>query len=282
MPQSPNKEPCFLAKEFQYPNYPRSESEYLALFSSCRFEKRVGEATTTYLVSASAAESIRQFCPEAKIIVMLRNPVEMIHSLHGQRVIEGVEDIADFDAALAAETARRNGNRIPRGLRYPKEYLQYRQFGRYAEQVSRYLDVFGAENVHIIIFDDLCRSAESEYKRACTFLGIIPERDVDFSRVNEGRMVWSVSIHRALVNAPQSLPASIRQIANNLLVGRVINLGRRVLMATNRRKGRRPMSAVTRRELREYYRDDVARLGALIGRDLGGWLSEVAEPLASG
>ncbi|MBA2556652.1 MAG: hypothetical protein H0V12_04785, partial [Chloroflexi bacterium] len=92
----------------------RDRDEYLALYAGVRGEKRIGDASVQYLYSRVAAERIREFNPDARFIVMLRNPVHMAYSLHGQRLAGGGEDIEDFGEALEAEADRREGRRLPK------------------------------------------------------------------------------------------------------------------------------------------------------------------------
>ncbi len=98
------KEPNFFGTDLGLsPYFIRDEKEYLSLFSGARNEKRVGEASVLYLFSKLAATEIKECNPAASIIIMLRNPVDMIHSLHSQYVYNGWEDIVEFEAALDSE-----------------------------------------------------------------------------------------------------------------------------------------------------------------------------------
>src|SRR6266545_5937438 len=80
-----------------------TEQEYLSFFAPARHEKRLGEASVWYLYSQQAAAEIKAFSPAARIIIMLRNPVDMMYSLHSQRLYNGRETISDFAKALATE-----------------------------------------------------------------------------------------------------------------------------------------------------------------------------------
>ena len=68
-------------------SFVREEKEYMALFEDAGNEKAIGECSTSYLYSSEAAEEIRKFQPDAKIIVILRNPVTRAfsHYLMGLR-----------------------------------------------------------------------------------------------------------------------------------------------------------------------------------------------------
>ena len=134
--------------------YRRDQEAYLAEFAARNGERHAGEASVWYLFSTQAAAEIHAFNPEARIIIMLREPAEMLYSLYYQFRFDGNEHLPTFEEALAAEDERRAGRRITRQT-YLAQGLVYRDTARYTEQVRRYFDVFGRERVHVIIYDDL-------------------------------------------------------------------------------------------------------------------------------
>ena len=98
--------------------------------------------TTRSSLSRQAAEEIRDFTTDARIVILLRNPVDQMYSQHSEMLYQGDEDIRDFAEALAAEDDRALGRRIPAGCRKPFA-LQYRAVARYCNQVDRYFSTFG-------------------------------------------------------------------------------------------------------------------------------------------
>ena len=88
-------------------------AHYLSTFSSHAGERYRGDHSVFYLYSGRAAEEIRDFAPDARIVVMLRNPVDQMHSQHSEMLYQGDEDIRDFAEALDAEGDRALGRRIP-------------------------------------------------------------------------------------------------------------------------------------------------------------------------
>src|SRR4051812_43170535 len=77
-----------------------TEEEYLSKFINAGNAKIIGEASVWYLYSASAAAEIKAYSPDAKIIIMLREPVELMYSMHSQHLYDGNEDVADFSGAI--------------------------------------------------------------------------------------------------------------------------------------------------------------------------------------
>jgi hypothetical protein len=184
---------------------PLSLDEYLAYFAEAPPGSRIGTAYVWYLFSRSAAREIAAFAPNAAIIAMVRNPLDMLPALHAEHLVNGNEDIADFRAALAAEPDRRAGKRIPRHAHLPQGLL-YSEVPRYAEQIQRYFDAFGRDRVHVIVYEDFARSPEAEYRSVLRFLGVsesfAPET---FGVVNARRRIRSERL-RQLLSRPPRLP----------------------------------------------------------------------------
>ena len=270
---SKNKEPCFLAPDFYSPVYPQTEEEYLRCFEGYSGESRVGESTTSYLYSKMAARRIHKFVPNAKIIAMLRNPVDMIASLHAQYLKIGIENISRFEDALEAEADRRVGKRIPSGFKYPIEYLLYREVGKYSEQLRRYFSEFGRKDVHIIIFDDFRQDTEGEFIKVCEFLGISVNNKINFTAHNPARTPRFVMLHRAAFRMKfieNAIVQWLRPIVPSQL-GKVLWSIYRTPVKLNMKIGRASVDHKTRITLASYYKHDIKELEMLLGRDLEGW-----------
>src|SRR6185437_4623850 len=136
------KEPLFFGDDLTRRYGRMTRPQYEALFADAKPGQRIGEASAWYLYSRSAAEEIKAAAPAGQIIVMLRNPVDVMYAQHSQLLFNVEEDIVDFGEALAAEPARRRGERLPAGpLRV--ENLYYRESVQFAEQLQRYFEAFG-------------------------------------------------------------------------------------------------------------------------------------------
>ena len=261
------KEPLFFGRDLS-PRYRRmSEAEYLALFSAARPDQRAGEATPLYLGSATAAQEIDAFSPGAQAIIMLRNPVDVMHAQHGQLVATEREDITDFERALAAEPDRRAGRRIPAGAIRPAALL-YREMVRFPEQVRRFLNVFGRERVHFIVFDDLVADPGAAYADVLRFLRVDADVQVELAVHNPSQAARSRALQR-LIHAP---PPVLRSLYGRLRGVPLAHRLRDALAAHNARPAARsPMDPRLRRQLSEELAGQVAELGTLIGRDLSEW-----------
>jgi hypothetical protein len=258
------KEPVFFGADLNKRSRTFDEQAYLELFANSRGERRLGEATVWYLYSQTAATEIKAFAPDARIIIMLRNPVEMIHSLHSLMLLTGNEDIADFEEALAAEPDRSRGLRIPKGARRV-EGLQYRACGRYATHVRRYLDTFGTDAVKVVLYDDLRADPRRVYRGVLEFLGVDAAFEPDFSIVNRNSAVRFRPLQRLTAS-----PAFIR--ATSRLPGPILHKLRKGIKRLNMRpESRPPISDALRARLAREFAPDVDELGRIIGRDLASW-----------
>ena len=261
------KEPMYFGHDLT-PRYRRmTEDEYLGLFRDARPDQRAGEASPWYLYSQSAPTEINAFDPHSKVIIMLRNPVDVMYAQHGQLVFNQREDLADFAAALDAEPDRLRGDRIPADAIRP-EALYYRHSVRFPEQVRRYLEVFGRERVHFIVFDDLVADVSAVYRSTLEFLGVDSTVDVDLSVYNANRQARSGQLQR-LIFAPRGpMRALFGTLRRFPLMHRVRDA---MVSANSARAQRRTMDPALRARLVEEFAPQVAELGQIIGRDLSAW-----------
>jgi hypothetical protein len=266
------KEPHYFCGDFDYYYAPgqRSEDHYLRLFADAGDEHlAVGEASVWYLYSADAARNIAAFDPEARAVVMVRNPVELVPSLHSQLLYMLDEDVEDPWEAWRLQEARRRGERLPPRVRVPA-FLQYGEAARLGAQLRRVHESIPPERVKVIVFDDLRADTAAVYRQTLEFLGVPDDGRTDFPRVNENK------VHRAgaVARLTQRPPAPLVSVAKG--VKRVAGVERLGVLDRVRRRNR---EVTTRREidpgfaqeLRDHFRDDVAELGDLIGRDLSAW-----------
>jgi len=259
-------------KELHYfdTDFPRLRTErmslddYLAYFREARDEARVGEASVRYLYSRAAAAEIVAFAPAAQAIVMLREPVEMMYSMHAQQLFAGTEEIADFAAALDAEEDRRAGRRIPPGTNVA-EVLQYRDVARYAGQLERCFATFGRDRVHVIIYDDFKADALAAYRGTLEFLGVDQAFVPEIRVVNPSKTARSATLQRLLASPPARFRSAVRAVMPRPMRKRV---WRRAMQLNARAEARRPLDPALRARLRREFAPEVRRLAEVLGRDL--------------
>ena len=261
------KEPHFFNTDMNSGGAIRDDAEYLALFASARDQARIGEASVYYLSSQAAPERIKSFCPTAKIVVMLRNPVDAVDALHAHQVAAWLEDVWDLEQALALEEERKRGLKIPAWMNDPHK-LFYRQTVDYAAQLQAYSEIFGWENLHVIIYDDFKRDTAAAFRQTCTFLGVTPDIQLEFP------VVWSNPSFRsqALARFVRRPPGLLRRLGRMIISGRT---RAKVVNALNTwnsvRAPRQPMPVDLRNRLTAEFAPQVKELSNLLGRDLSAW-----------
>ncbi|MEW6119436.1 MAG: sulfotransferase [Pseudomonadota bacterium] len=264
------KEPHYFANDMDAHRYVRSEEAYLALFRHAKeHHHAIGEASVGYLFSTVALANIRAFNPDARIIAMVRNPVDMAQSLHRQLVYAGYEDEPDFEKAWRLQALRREGEAIPVLCRAPA-FLQYGEACSLGKQIKHLYAVFPREQVHVIVFDDLARDVAGTYRNALAFLGLPPDGRENFETVNEAKSVrfawlgrWAARLKPAAVRAAVGIKRKTGLDAYGLLKG---------IEQLNQVKAiKSPVPAHLALELQHYFESDVVLLSSLLGRDLTDW-----------
>lgn len=252
--------------------YRRDLNAYLAEFASRNGELHAGESSVWYLFSKHAAREIHTFNPRARIIIMLREPAEMLYSLYSQFAFDGNEDLPTFEEALAAEADRRAGKRITRQT-YFAQGLLYRDTARYTEQVQRYFDTFGREQVHVIVYDDLKADARATYLRVLDFLEVDASRvETDFKVINGNKSVKHSAL-RGLLNDPlvRSTAVAIGRRLPRPVFDALHDFERRLWKLNSRPEKREPLAPELQAQLKREFAPEVERLSQLLGRDLTHW-----------
>jgi hypothetical protein len=261
-----HKEPLYFGSDLTHRYGRLTRAEYERLFVDAEPHQRVGEASAWSLYSTKAASEICESAPSAQIIVMLRNPVDVMHAQHSQLLFNRQENIIDFSEALEAEEDRVGGRNLPPGpLRV--ENLFYRRMVCFGDQLQRYFDVFGRDRVHVILNDDLRADTPSAYRATLEFLGVDESFAADFDPANENKRVRIGWIQRLIWHPP-----FVRQVVPILRrIPAVHSLRTRLLDLNSERTARATMDPALRRRLTEEFTPDVLSLGRLIGRDLSHW-----------
>jgi Sulfotransferase domain len=265
------KEPHFFAQDLgTYPAIKTME-QYAALFADAKdWHQRVGEASVYYLRSAVAIPGIRAFDPDARIIAMFRNPVDMVHSFHAQLLYWSEEVVPDFEAAWRLQEPRRRGLDLPPGSR-GAFLLQYAEMGRLGTQLERLLSTFPASQVKLILYDDFAASPRQVYDDVIRFLGLPHDGRTEFPRINESKRTRVTWLRNFIRKPPPGLREVYRGVKARLGRKRMDAIRQGVIERLTVNERREPLSPAFRAELVEVFRDEVALLGRLLGRDLSHW-----------
>ena len=270
-----NKEPWYFAQELHLRPPPRPAGiaatleQYLATFAPAGPDQRVGEASAMYLWSRTAAERIAAVAPGARIIAILREPASFLRSLHLQFLETHVESEPDFRTALALEPARREG-KVPEHTYWPLA-LHYSEYVRYAEQLRRYRERFGAERVLVLVYDDFRRENEATVRGVLRFLEVDDTLPLELVEANPTVGVRSQRLHE-LVHAVTVGRGRLGGALKRPILALTPRRLRRAALYTTQRKvlygEPPPADERLMSELRERFRGEVAAAGEYIGRDL--------------
>ena len=235
----------------------RDERRYLSLFSGWRDEKIGGDCSTSYLYSAAAAGNIRRISPEAKILIILRNPVDRAYSEFLMNCSIGVA-VPPFAHYLDLEREQRRRGGIP-----PRH--KYVTAGLYAGQVKTYLRHFPPEQVLILLHDDMRSDFGAFMQRVWRFLDVRPLACGAGNRSNTAKYPRFARLNLLLKRtgikrlAQETLPASAKAHFKRLYYGPL--------------PGDLGMTEPDRDRLIEEFSSDVRELSRLLGRELDGWLA---------
>jgi len=230
---------------------------YQQLFEDVSEETAVGEASTLYLYSPRAPERIHHFVPDAKLIAILRNPVERAYSAFLMAKRSGDEPLS-FDEALAAEEER---------IENDYGYLwRYKDFGHYHEQLQRYLEYFDRDQLRIFLFEDLKDDTGGVVAEIFRFIGVDDTYTPDLSlKHNKGGVPRSQMVEKILTAESFvkdlikcGIPAHLREHLRHFI--RDANYSKPTLDPS------------TRNALSGSFKQEVLNLQSLINRDLSHWL----------
>jgi hypothetical protein len=266
---SRRKEPCFWSSDVRRKGQVTDRAAYLALWDDAPRGALRGEASTDYIRSEVAVPAIRRENPQARFIVMLRNPVDMAPALHSEFLNHFQEDVGDFERAWRLQERRRRGEAIPPEC-VDVDSLQYERMCAIGTNLERFFAMVPESHRMSVVFDDLERESGSVYRQVLDFLGAEDDGRSRFDVVHANRNLRSPSLARVHRSMPRRLgplypPARAAARAVGLSPSRLVN-------RLNVRPGpRRPLRPEFRAELAETFEPEVAKVAALLGRDLSHW-----------
>ncbi len=276
------KEPCFFVADYYYeifqkngwnPNWlnriVRDRKTYLELYSYSESARYKLDASTMYLCHEDVPLKILKYSPHAKIIISLRNPVYGVYSLYSyfkKELALELEGIS-FEEMLKKDRKAEIFEGVPEG---------YKRRGVYFKDVKNYIDTFGRKNVKILIFEEWKKDTLHALEDICYFLEInrFPFKNTNVIHNLSGipKDNFSVNLFKKLVHTQNSCKTLYRKIIpinTRKIIGQFT---RKHLLENNLQK--LPMKEETKQYLKEYYREDIAKLEELLGRDLSIWYNE--------
>jgi len=265
----------------------RVDDQYLSrYFSHCPDDRpMIAEASVTYLYTPERMEPILRMWPDARFIIAVRDPLEMLPSLHQRLLYLGDETETDFGRAWALNSERAEGRSIPRTCVDPR-WLRYDQAGRLGTFVESFFRAVGRERCMVVVFDDLASDPAALHRQLLEFLELSPQEAPDLAarRVSKSyRIGW---LQRLLKRPPiatravlageayRQRVAEVSAKGSDSAIVRAILAGRKKLLKWN--KVPAPPIKISdwlADEISETLAGEIEHLSTLIDRDLSHWLN---------
>jgi hypothetical protein len=242
----------------------------------------IAEASVSYLYAPERLLPLLRLWPDAKFVLAVRDPMELIPSLHQRLLYQGDETVAHLEKAWNLVGERRQGRKVPRTCLDARQ-LYYDEAGRLGKNVSHFFDVIGREHCHVVVFDDLKANPAKVYAEMLDFLGLrqVPLPTEKKHRAGQGfKIGW---LQRLLKRPPVARTVLAGQHFRrrvsakphkrpSWLSGRVMAT-RTALLRWNRTKAPPVrISDALAQDIRETLHEDRLLLSRLLDRNLDHWL----------
>jgi Sulfotransferase family len=237
-------------------------ADYEALFERAPAGALRGESTPFYLYSHEAQWRIRALIPNAKLIVVLRDPVERAHSNWTHLWSAGLDPIADFVEACAAEDRR-----VAAGW---ADFWRYTRLGMYGTQLEHLYSIFPPEQVMLFRYRALLTDPAGVLDAVCEFLGVQQGVLTEVPRENVTAHPRHTARHRAVarvLRAGSRLAAFLPRHAGSSVTDRL----ERTLQADA--QPRQPLTWEQRQALLPRFEADIRLLESLTGEEFSDWLA---------
>jgi hypothetical protein len=235
--------------------------DYEALFDAAPPGALRGESTLFYLYDRQAQQRIRALIPAAKMIAVLRDPVERAHSNWTHLWSAGLDPIGDFPAACAAEDRRV-------AARWA-HFWHYTRLGRYGEQLDHLFTVFPREQVFVLRYRDLVDAPTQTLDAICAFLGVRPGIIMQVPRENVTAHPEHSPSHRAVSRVLRVTAAAGRRLPGTASTAVTRPLERFLQRSA---RPRQPLTWQQRQQVLAYVEDDIRLLEKVTEADFSDWV----------
>ncbi|RKZ85462.1 MAG: sulfotransferase [Candidatus Parabeggiatoa sp. nov. 1] len=266
------KEPFYFSTDLIKSSF-HTEHDYLekCFKGSTSQHLAIGEGTTHYLYSQVAVKNIMKFNPVAKIIVMLRNPIDLVYSWHSELISWGGEDIVDFKEAWNKQLARKEGIYLPKSCP-PQKWLFYSEIALLGQQLERLYQSVPREQVLVIWFDDFISQTPQVYNQVLQFLGVSPDGHQEFPKINENKVIRLPWLKFSMESLRASWLGKAVIRAKKQLGIKTLGIGPLIAVFNTKIQPRPPLDPIMRKVLIEEFREDIEKLSGLLDRDLSHWV----------
>jgi hypothetical protein len=241
--------------------------------------RSVGEGSVSYLYLPGVIERINHLNPDARFVVLVRNPLSMLPSYHLRMQFLLQEDEPDFGKAWELEASReQRGENVPKRC-LDTRLLYYSHVAKFGVQIERLFEVAGRERSHVIVFDDFKADSLTTYKNLLEFLNVDYDGQTEFERRYESQMyryLWLQQLLFVPATSDGKTFETLQQRARkyNPDGSRKPSFIKRLTKLNKVPMSPAPLTAQMNNTVRETLRSDVTHLSELLGRDLTFWLDD--------
>jgi len=272
---SDSKEPNYFSYDFPKYRTTFSIDEYYDKeFSHCHSNSKLfGESSVWYLYSKVAIKEIYKYNPDAMIIILLRNPLDMLPSLHSQLLYNLDEDIVDFETAWKLQEQRSESRHIPKYCRVA-EFLQYKNIGMYSRQLKRVYSYFPKHQVKIILFDNLIKNPSEVYADTLKFLGLKNNNRTSFHISNQNKSLIFKPLAILIQRPPEFVTSTVKRLKKLLHIhkfGIYPLMDKMNIFLNTQKKTRKPLDPYFIKIMHDTFIQDINKTEKIINMDLSSW-----------
>ena len=258
------KEPHYFSTDIENGRIP-DQSVYLACFAQDKTPIAVGEASTLYLYSKDAIQNILEFNPNAKFIVMLRKPIDIVLSFHQVALNYFGETETNLDTAWDLQIVRQNGKQIPKGCP-DAQLLMYGEIAKLGVQVKRLTDQVKQDQIKFIYFDEFVNKTDKVYCSVLEFLKVNKNHTPSFENHNPTRPIKFNKLTK-IVNQAVGLKKTVG-------IKKQFGVAKNIHTVNVKEGSPKQMNRALKTIMNVYFEKDIQLLSDLMNKNLSDWSNQ--------
>ena len=258
------KEPHYFSTDIENGRM-TDQSIYLACFAQDKTPIAVGEASTLYLYSKDAIQNILEFNPNAKFIVMLRKPIDIVLSFHQVALNYFGETETNLETAWDLQIVRQNGKQIPKGCPDP-QLLMYGEIAKLGVQVKRLTDQVKQDQIKFIYFDEFVNNTDKVYCSVLEFLKVNKNHNPSFANHNPTRPIKFNKLTK-IVNQAVGLKKKVG-------IKKKFGVAKKIHTVNVKEGSPKQMNRALKTIMNVYFEKDIQLLSDLMNKNLSDWSNQ--------
>ena len=258
------KEPHYFSTDIENGRM-TDELKYLTCFVQEKPPIAVGEASTLYLYSKYAIQNILEFNPNAKFIVMLRKPIDIVLSFHQVALNYFGETETNIETAWDLQIVRQNGKQIPKGCPDP-QLLMYGEIAKLGAQVKRLTNQVKPDQIKFIYFDEFVNKTDKVYCSVLEFLKVNKNHTPSFENHNPTRPIKFNKLTK-IVNQAVGLKKTVG-------IKKEFGVAKKIHTVNVKGGSLKQMSRTLKTKMNLYFEKDIQLLSDLMNKNISDWSNQ--------